>query len=672
MENYPRSPLSSPSHSRNINNADSLRNIKTFGITCDFLDPLRTYTGVSGDTIAATPNLHLLHSIPTFQTDRPAGSYRDPPVNASLVDGSSNSRNKGRQSQWQSSWRFMNKIDEYHQKLQECLSQDTPRDLRDWLRTYRKPKDIRNCGLRALGDILQNEIPSEFPEILSAMVVQHAISHYACERNSFEEDVQSAFMSWRNTVSLNGTNQESLDIVFGRLKLADESSLEDARPTRPPYETQVFETGRQFTNPGPSSYPQTLGINDNSLSIWPFPNPNFARLNGEYPPYQLNQPQPLNPFGPLGSQYFMPFVASTNRNQSFPSIEIDTSTFSPPPQLHDSSQSYEYSQPSSYRPHETQLSPSALNQTAPFVVFTRFIDNFMDQGDLHLLFSQEPIRWNSLPLSSNARFSEKLVFSKIENTLLGPLKISISQSSQHPIAQAIVSTTWSMALLGTLHSVADTVNYMIQLSVSLFPNVGSCLDFARVVLEACPASHVADVSNSSTSRRGRKTNQCLEQQLDTIEREFHGNYHPSYLFASQDSHSRDSRTLQSKQPTIPSQASTSQPTPSVIDSTGSYTASLFGTNTENSTAYESNTNTTTIVRCDQCDKTFKGRNFSSHLSRHKRSHMNGTMKCPGRDCTKIFKGGRTDNIRAHCRNVHDLTLPEDGRAFWARLNGSPE
>ncbi|KAI0882279.1 uncharacterized protein GGS22DRAFT_49813 [Annulohypoxylon maeteangense] len=672
MNNYPTSPLSSPSYGHNIDSGASLCNIKTFGFICDFLDSLRAHADVSDDTDAATSDLHFLHSssIPTFQSDRPAGNNQEPPVNASLVDGSSNSRSKGRQSQWQSSWRFIKKIDDYHQRLQECLK-NIPGELSSWLKTCGESKDIRNCGLRALGDILQNAIPSEFPEIICAMIVQHAISHYASERSSFE-DVQSAFTSWRNTVPLNKTNQESLDIVFEQLKLADKSSLEDARPTRPPFETQVFETGRQFTNPSPNFYPQT--INDNSLSMWQFPNTNFTpRMNGDYlTPYPLNQPQPPNSFDLLGNQYSMPFVAPANRNQPFLSHEVDAhSTFQRQPHLHDPGPSYEYPEPFGCRPHGAQLDPGALNQSTSFMIFKRFIDNFTDQGDLPHLFAQTPIRWNNFPLTSNAQIFEKVFFNKIDKTFLSPLKDSITQYSQHPIAQAIVSATWSVTLLGALHSIDDAVRYMIHLSKSLFPDTHSCRHFAEIVLKACPLPYVVDVSSSSTGRPRHKTTHNYDQELDKIERGFNGEYHPAYLFASRASHSRDPRN----QPTIPSQGSTSQPTLS-IESAGSYTHSVYGTNTEISTPYELNNNQASspliTVRCNQCDKVFKGKNISSHLSRHKRSHVDATIKCPNGDCTKTFKGGRTDNIRAHCRNVHNLSLPEDGRAFWAMLYGSPE
>ncbi|KAI1209236.1 uncharacterized protein F4807DRAFT_101063 [Annulohypoxylon truncatum] len=678
MADYPASPLSTPSYNHSINNRVGLCNIKAFGITCDFVDSLCAYADVPGDTAAATPDLHFLHSssIPTFRPDRPASNHQEPPVTASLVDGSSNSRNKGRQSQWQSSWRFIKKIDEYHQKLQECL-QSRPGELGDWFKTYREPKDIRNYGLRALGDIQQNEVPTEFPEMLCAMIVQHAISHYATDRGSYE-GVQSAFTSWRNTIPLNEINLESLNLVFEQLKLVDKSSLEDARPTRIPYETQVFETGRQFTNPSPTFYPQT--INENSLSMWTFHDQSFTpRLSDEYPTaYQLNQPQQLNPFESLGNQYLMPsYVPTTNRNQSFLSHEIDaSSTFSRQPHLHNPGPSFEYPQPPGCRPHETQLGLGALNQSAPFGVFKRFIDNFTNQGDLPHLFAQGLIRWNNLSLTSNARISEKLFFNRIENTLFGPLRNSISQSAQHPIAQAIVSTTWSVALLGALHSVKDTVKYMIHLSVSLFPNAGSCRDFVRTVLQVCPTAHVAEEPNGPSGRRRHITNHALEQKLDEVERDFSGEYHPTYLFASQSSHSRDSRTLQPNQPTIASQTSTSQPTLSVPDSTGSYTRSVYGTNSEISTPHELNASPMSpapnMVRCNQCEKVFKGKNISSHLSRHKRSHVDVTIKCPNSDCNKTFKGGRTDNIRAHCRNVHNLTLPEDGRGFWAMLNTTAE
>lgn len=123
---------------------------------------------------------------------------------------------------------------------------------------------------------------------------------------------------------------------------------------------------------------------------------------------------------------------------------------------------------------------------------------------------------------------------------------------------------------------AFTLLLLTHYRQNLFPDAGSCRDFARAVLQVCHVSFGTEASN------GRRRPRTLEQQLDIIEREFSGRYHPECLFASQASTSRDSRILQSA---IPSQTSTSQPTVSI--ESGSYTQSVYGTNTEISTPFES-------------------------------------------------------------------------------------
>ncbi|KAI1761789.1 hypothetical protein GGR53DRAFT_504094 [Hypoxylon sp. FL1150] len=92
-----------------------------------------------------------------------------------------------------------------------------------------------------------------------------------------------------------------------------------------------------------------------------------------------------------------------------------------------------------------------------------------------------------------------------------------------------------------------------------------------------------------------------------------------------------------------------------------YTESSTTTSASNSTL-----STEATAHCLMCDKCFHGKHAKSHLSRHKRGahrERDSQVQCPF--CDKTFSHIRTDNIRVHCRNVHQQELPRDGKKFWA-------
>ncbi|KAI6086653.1 hypothetical protein F4821DRAFT_237693 [Hypoxylon rubiginosum] len=97
-----------------------------------------------------------------------------------------------------------------------------------------------------------------------------------------------------------------------------------------------------------------------------------------------------------------------------------------------------------------------------------------------------------------------------------------------------------------------------------------------------------------------------------------------------------------------------------------YPMSLVTTSASSSNTSSSNDST---ISCPECDKTFHGKHARSHLSRHKRSHREDTqIQCPF--CDKTFRHNRTDNVRTHCRNVHQRELPQDAKKFWAANSAS--
>ncbi|KAI1378532.1 hypothetical protein F4677DRAFT_443020 [Hypoxylon crocopeplum] len=680
MNNHRRSTRPPRSFDRS-SDAAGLGEIYLLLVLCAFLDSLGANANVLDDAVA-TPdlpfyNLALRHN-QLLQNQQG-------PWNSSLV---STPRDKECQLQWQLLRWFIQKIDAYYQELQKCLGQDIPADLRAWLAKYRRSKDIRKAGLRTLGDISQKNTPVEFDEILCAIIVLRAIFDFTSKRNPFEGGVETAFAKWRDMRPWTQTNRETLDVVLKQLARSDSSSLGDARPAWPRdlSGSPVLGTGSRFTNPG--YYPPV--VNENSLSDTPTYGPsNYSMgMNLFASPLNLGfipdaagystlhsqtqaQTQRSSPYTPCGPESFV----------SFPIISdlVGYPQTPDPSQLYGSSQSY----------HQPETQAVELNQSIPFVIFMKFLEDFMQLGDLLPLFSRtgaNSIHWSDLPATHNARAAATEVLMDAERSLFSPLENSLS--TQDPLIQAIIPTTRSLASLGGLSSLTSMTDYMIHLSMYLLPTSQSCRDFARTVLHTCPGASPVDEPSTLMGPRSQaqNPNEILEQRLDQIERDFHGTYYPSHLLQPRVPRSRSYRTDQLKPPTIPSYASRSQLTPSIVDSSESNWQSALDNSPGTSTTYERyinspnvdlsasltgyrNTNPTpsisSTLHCEDCGKVYTGKHASSHLSRHKRSHREAErgFKCPY--CDKVFNHTRTDNIRTHCRSVHGQELPGNGREFWA-------
>ncbi|OTB17434.1 hypothetical protein K445DRAFT_276915 [Daldinia sp. EC12] len=181
---------------------------------------------------------------------------------------------------------------------------------------------------------------------------------------------------------------------------------------------------------------------------------------------------------------------------------------------------------------------------------------------------------------------------------------------------------------------------------------------------------MANFSVRSVRGRGQCQTQSIEKRIDEIVKSYSGAYHPAHLLQPHNNQ-RSHRTLHPRQHTLTSRASSSQPTPSIVDSLGS-NGHNFMDNGADISIMTSNTtpSQTSNAQCEECGKTFTGKHVSSHLSRHKRQHRVGhfTIECPY--CGKLFHHVRTDNIRTHCRNVHGRELPENGKEYWSRLTGT--
>ncbi|KAI8963648.1 hypothetical protein F5Y11DRAFT_140596 [Daldinia sp. FL1419] len=681
MSDYPMSPLLITPFEDDTG-ASSLSKINAFAVTCEFLDSLRASANVSDGAFDFTPDLQHLHnfSIPALRSNRQMGNtlQSSPLENPSLIDSSSNSRDK---QQWRFLWWFVWKIDGYCKKLQECFDQSTPPDLKDWLMTHNNSADIRNVGLRGLGDILQGVIPSEFHEILSSMIVQHAIFHYSCETNSFES-VESAFTGWRNKTPIIQTHQSSLDLVFERLKSADRPS-ENTQPARPHIQTPLFETGSKFTNVDIACYQQS--ITDSSLYPPGHPLPSsdaspwallgdqgFAATSsdGYLTGYTMDQAPELNCCGPSRPEDIMSFTPTTNLNGPFPTSDINQPTF------HDQTrpsftQMYGLSPSPAYSQYDSAMNSMSLNISTPFTVFMKFINNFTSQGGLPHLFSQGSIRWAKRPLTSNAMVTEKMFFKHADAAFFIPLRTLISHLPHDPIIKAIISTTSSLILLGGLHSLPDVADYMISLGIHLLPTPNLCREFVRIVLQTCPGASAGNSPKRPARSQSQGQPRSLDKRIDEILKGYSGEYHPAHLLQSQNTQ-RTHRALQPRQATGTSRASSSQQTPSIIGSSGGSGQNFMDTSAEISNV-TSNTTTPSVIsaaQCEECGKTFTGKHVSSHLSRHKRQHRTShvTIECPY--CNKVFHHVRTDNIRTHCRNVHRRELPGNGKEYWSRWTGT--
>lgn len=431
-------------------------------------------------------------------------------------------------------------------------------------------------------------MPRQFNDLLCAMIIQHAICDFAHKRGLFKDVNESSF---RGVVSeAIETDVKMLDAVSQLLTSSDGTSSGDASSSWSS-DLSFSGVGDMFTTQ-PLDYP--MGLDNNALHDPPrhghLPsNASFNSPSGEFPisPY-LSHPQAIGGY-PMWS--FGTYHQAPNNNpylfngaDQYPTIPDQTST---------RFNVYGPSQQSRYSPYEAQMGSSALHRSNLRRVFGWFINGkyslrvqsdwfshvitgFKDCNNLLPIFSYDSIRESDNRPDSNARF-----LTKAETSFFHPLTRSMSQSPPDQIAQAIISTTWSLVQRNKLHSFQDTANYMTQLGRHLLPTRPSCANFARVVLETCSkASAEYGLPRMFPSQLCRSQQQDIGNQVEAIARDWNGAYHPTNLM-QQDSNSRDNPTLR---PKGRSRASSKQPTLSTFDSLGSNERSHLNTPTEVSTA----------------------------------------------------------------------------------------
>ncbi|KAI1136031.1 hypothetical protein F5Y05DRAFT_122135 [Hypoxylon sp. FL0543] len=657
MSNYPNSPLASRPYGHGANGTE-LHKINMFMNPCEFLDSLCMDANRLGAVLTAS--------------DQSIGNQQDRPWNA--VDGSFNPRDKECRPQWQLLLWFIKETDANYQKLQSSSGQNMPPDMVTWLTIYHQSRDVRKAGLRTLADIVQGNTPINFNEVLCAIIVLHAILDSASKRNLFEGDVESSLNGWSYVNSLARVNREIIGFILKRL------ASSPARLREPPG-AHVSGTGSMFAED--ALRPLSIVVSDTSLSEMPpygyntgapslsshLNNVSFLSQSGYSESQSFNQPQATDPYHPWGSETSsLPNSSIMEMDYSFQS-NVGAYSQPSPGQLYGPSQS------SGYIPHARTPDMVDLGRSTPLFCFMGFLDEFMALGDLHHLFSHgiDSVHRTHLPRTYNARASESEFQINAERSLFGPLK-SLS-SLQDPLIQAIISTTQSLALLGGLSTFTSMACYMIHLGMNMLETRTPCLNFSRMVLQQlqrCPGASTMDLINH-LSRSWRLTqNQPLDQFIDEIGRRHSGVYHPRHLVQSPNARPRNHRSIHARESTMPSRASSSRHTPSAVDLSTSNRQSRLD-NTDMSVASELTTNTTpstiSTARCKECGKPFQGKNLSSHLSRHKRSHrVADSIRCPC-GCPRVFKGSRTDNIRAHCRKVHNEELPPD---FWSARTLSSE
>ncbi|KAI0150008.1 hypothetical protein F4776DRAFT_188602 [Hypoxylon sp. NC0597] len=594
-------------------------------------------------------------------SDQSVGNQQDCPWNA--VDGSSNPRDKECLTQWQLLLGFIQETDANYQKLQQAPGQNVSPNLRAWLTKYCQSREVRQTGLRTLADILRKSVPINFDEILCAVVVLHAV--HDPKRNSFEGDVESALRGWSYMNSLTDTNRETLGIVLKRLA-SSPTFLGDLSKSK------LSGTGSRFVDD--TLRPLSIVVSDNPLPDMPTYGPpdyntGASPLNSQINDifisgsgYQISHSLNSHPT-PDSYASWGPENAALNPSAIMALGYPFQNNLGAYPQPHGPGQLYGSTQSPGYLQHETPTDMVNLDQSTPLVCFMGFVDDFMNLGDLHYLFSNgkdtpHPI---NLPATYNARVSENERLMNAERSLFSPLRDS--PSLHNPLMQAIISTTRSLAVLGGLSSLAEMIGYMINLGMNILESSESCHSFTQAVMQHCPKGSIADVIRQFDPLT---QNLALDKFIEEIASKHSGAYHPAHLIQSPDTRVRSQRTLHSRESITLSRTSSSRLTPSNFNMSASNMRSRMD-NTEMSVVSEMTTNTTTsttsTVKCKECGKLYKGRNHSSHLSRHKRSHRDADeIRCPS-GCSKVFRGSRTDNIRAHCRKVHNEELPLD---YWAR------
>ncbi|KAI0003119.1 hypothetical protein F4779DRAFT_110951 [Xylariaceae sp. FL0662B] len=690
MTSFPSSSLSPRQHRSGPSEIASLY------LACDFLDFLHANGNVSKDTLVVTPDLQT-SPLPAFRNNQ------DRPVNATLANGSFNAQNKGCQIQWEILHSLTQKIDVYYQELQ-CLGRGTLPVLRHWLRKCRQSRRVREVGLHALRDILQGNYLIQFDEILCAMLVQHAVFIITKTRRPIERDIGSALAGWRNMRSLTQHEQSILDSIFEQITIYDNSFPGDSNPAWPDHGallgSTVQGTGSIFNTDGFTQYP--MAISNSSLadehtdmnrsfhadaSSWTQNSMTgySPRMHHHTMATHLNQPPEVSPY-----TQWRPGESSSAMSMNV-SLVPNVFGLQPayPRQPHSSGpvHMFQSSQPPSLLQRRTQVDTGPFNQSPPFNIFMNFIDDFGNLGGLLHLFShigRNPIHLTNQPTNANAQASEMKFSMDAETHLFQPLKAS--RHIPDPLAQAIVSTARSLARVRGLRSFKDIEDYIIHLSVNLLPSFEPCRTFVRVVLQTC--SDIApEVGEAGDFTNLRNQNHYIEERLDKLTGRFFGVYYPAQVLHQRSYQSRGYERLQPAGP--PLRSSSSYPTSplgnsassdrrnnrdaSTITSTTDELYVTAKTSFDTCAANETSTGTTPSAssesRCPKCSQVFTGKYITQSLSRHKRKHKEEIYQCPSEGCPKLLDS-RTDNIRTHCKNVHNLELPK-GTLLWRMLKKVP-
>ncbi|KAL7620474.1 hypothetical protein AAE478_009469 [Parahypoxylon ruwenzoriense] len=676
MGDYRRSLLS-PGRYGNSDGTNSDK-ITAFNLACEFLDALRTVANVLDD--ADTTTLNPYSPIPSSQPN-----HR--PINANRVNDPSGSRDRGCQSQWHLPLLLIQKVEIYWQNLQRCPRDNASTELQGWLAKYPHSMMVRDVGLRILKRISQNSVSTDFHELLCAMIVQHACLGFMPGGNPLEKATDSAFIEWADINPTIRANEETLDVVFERITSSDRPSLRGVRPAQPSFQAApssssvFFGMDRSFALPDsyPMSVPDTAlyGVPTNAqrdynqnTDLW-----KSSLYEGlvSHPDDTYSIPQPPSSYPPLAPDNFQSY-SSNDANTFFTSAGCHYyPLFQNRPQPVGPNQLYGLSQHLSSPRRRNQMSLVALNQSAAFNIVTRLIDKFMSLDGLGYIF----IRTDVTLIPPNGLFpyapthNSLLTYITSEASFFNPLRAAVRDD---PVAQAIVSTARWLTSQGVLRSFADAAEYVIHLGANLLPSSESFRGFAGIVLQIC--YRALDGATGFISHQVRDPDDDPERRLNWIVERFHGTHHPAHLLRPRPQPQIYLGVNQGLQPGETSPASSNLLTPSSPVSSRRRGRSVSDNITVTSTSSRRTANTTpsesSTKKCEECDKTYTGKNAVSHLSRHKRGTHGSkrSTSCP--QCGKVFSHTRTDNVRMHCRKVHGLELPKDGREFWASQSSNQQ
>ncbi|KAI1098712.1 hypothetical protein F4804DRAFT_337937 [Jackrogersella minutella] len=538
MPNFSGSPLSQGSYGYNINDATDLDKINMFLIICGFLDSWRKDAKMLD--VVTTPELASINPAPRH--DQLMGNYPERPWNA--VDSSSHPRNKGCYSQWSLLQWFVQETNANHQKLQQYLpAQGTPPDLRAWLIQYPDSENIRKVGLRALADIQLKNDPIAFDKIICAIIVLHAI---LSKRNSFGGDVKSAFSRWSIMERLTQAERGTLDIVLTGLTTSARSPEGTTRNVWSP--DLSGEIGSRFLGMGSLfSNDDDLPLSINVTADYDIPaQPMNTQLNTNFIPEGYPTPDTFNQS--QTPNHYSPWAPRNPTLSPSPTMNMGyqfQSGMGEYPQLSSTAQLYGPAQQHSYMGPE--LATAKLDRSIPYTFFMKFLNDFMTNGDLHLIFSHDIILINQIdpPLTYHAWVGGREFLMDVESSLFSPLEKSHSLGD--PLIRAIISTTRMLASHGGVQSFTKSADYMIHLSQKLLSSRKSCRSFAQAVLQTCPRSS-KEHEFPITTRWDQNQDQGFEQHLDQIVKDYCGGYSPEHLFRQQNHEPSDRRTSQIEQP----------------------------------------------------------------------------------------------------------------------------